>query len=196
MTNPPFSLFRDYVAQLIEHNKKFLIIGNKNAITYKEIFPLIKDDKMWVGVTPMGKDMLFDVPPDYAEAMIASKSAGSAYRIVDGVVKARSQSMWFTNLDHSKRHEYLRLYKSYASEEYPTYDNYDAINVDRVAEIPVDYEGAMGVPITFLDKYNPEQFEILGMDRPLVEAITGKVSRFRIDGKEIYARIVIKNKRR
>ena len=162
MTNPPFSLFREYVAQLVEYSKKFLIIGNKNAITYKEIFPLIKDNRMWVGHTPMSKDLLFNLPESLARELKATKKKGSSYRIIDGVVKGRSQSIWFTNLDHKKRHEDLILYKRYSPEEYVTYDNYDAINVDRTAEIPMDWDGAMGVPITFLDKHNPEQFEILG----------------------------------
>ena len=164
VTNPPFSLFRKYVAQLVEYDKKFLIIGSKNAITYKEIFPLIKDNKMWVGHTPMGKDLLFDLPEDFARELKATRAVGSAYRIIDGVVKRRSPSIWFTNLDHKKRHEPLRLYKSHKEtpKEYPKYDNYDAINVDKVADIPADYEGVMGVPITFLDKYCPEQFEIVG----------------------------------
>lgn len=161
VTNPPFSLFREYVAQLVEYGKKFLIIGNKNAITYKEIFPLIKDDKMWLGVTPMGTDMLFGVPEHYAETLVQTKKSGSSYRIIDGEVKARAQACWFTNLDHDKRHEELILYKRYTSEEYPHYDNYDAVDVSKVAEIPCDFDGAMGVPITFLDKYNPEQFEII-----------------------------------
>ena len=162
VTNPPFSLFREYVAQLVEYSKKFLIIGNKNAITYKEIFPLIKDNRMWVGHTPMSKDLLFNLPESLARELKATKKKGSSYRIIDGVVKGRSQSIWFTNLDHKKRHEDLILYKRYSPEEYVTYDNYDAINVDRTAEIPMDWDGAMGVPITFLDKHNPEQFEILG----------------------------------
>ena len=162
VTNPPFSLFREYVAQLVQYGKKFLIIGNKNAITYKEIFPLIKDNRIWVGHTPMSKDLLFDLPEGLAQALKATKKQGSSYRIIDGVVKGRSQSIWFTNLDHKKRHEDLILYKQYSPEEYPAYDNYDAINVDKTAEIPMDWDQAMGVPITFLDKYNPEQFEILG----------------------------------
>ena len=162
VTNPPFSLFREYVAQLVQYGKKFLIIGNKNAITYKEVFPLIKDNRMWVGHTPMGKDLLFDLPEGIARELKATKKEGSSYRIIDGVVKGRSQSIWFTNLDHRKRHEDLILYKRYSPEEYLTYDNYDAINVDKTAEIPMDWDGAMGVPITFLDKHNPEQFEVLG----------------------------------
>ena len=195
VTNPPFSLFREYIAQLVEYSKKFVVIGNKNAITYKEIFPLIKEGELWVGNTPMSQDLLFDVPAQYAEEIRKTKKPGSAYKIVDGDVKARSQSIWFTNLDHRKRHEDLILYKKYAPDEYLKYDNYDAINVNKTDHIPVDYAGEMGVPITFLDKHNPEQFEIIGMDRPLITQLTGKQSRFKIKGKEIYARIVIRNKR-
>ena len=165
VTNPPFSLFREYVAQLVQYGKQFLIIGNKNAITYKEIFPLIKGTRMWVGHTPMSKDLLFDLPEEFARELKETKKKGSSYRIIDGVVKGRSQSIWFTNLDHSKRHEDLILYKQYSPEEYPTYDNYDAINVDKTAEIPMDWDGAMGVPVTFLDKYNPEQFELVGITK-------------------------------
>ena len=162
VTNPPFSLFREYVAQLIEYDKKFLIIGSKNAITYKEVFPLIAANKMWVGVQPMGVDMLFDIPKERSEELKSNTEAkGSTYRVIDGVIKARSASIWFTNLDHNKRHEELILYKTYNPEDYPKYDNYDAINVDKTSDIPCDYDGVMGVPITFLDKYNPEQFEIV-----------------------------------
>ncbi len=195
VTNPPFSLFRDYVAQLVEFDKKFLIIGNKNAITYKEIFPLIKDNLLWVGVTSMSRDMLFDLPADYAQELQETKKEGSAYKIVDGVVKGRSQSMWFTDLDHKKRHEELRLYKRYNPEEFPHYDNYDAIEVSKTKEIPYDWPGAMGVPISFLDKHSPEQFEILGIDHDFVKQATGKRSRFKLKGKIKYARIVIRNKR-
>ena len=194
VTNPPFSLFREYVAQLMEYDKKFLIVGNQNAISYKEIFPLIKDNRIWLGITPKGQDMLFDVPTGYAEELVKNRKEGSAYRIVDGVVKGRlGNAAWFTNIDHKKRHEELILYKRYSPEEYPTYDNYDAINVDMTAEIPMDYDGIMGVPITFLDKHNPDQFEIIGMDRPLIADLTGKQSRFRLDNKEIYARIAIRH---
>ena len=164
VTNPPFSLFREYVAQLVQYGRKFLIVGSRNAITYKEIFPLIKDNRMWLGVTPKGQDMLFDVPEGYAQELVATGKEGSAHRVVEGVVKGRlGNAAWFTNLDHEKRHEKLILYKRYSPEEYPTYDNYDAINVDRIADIPTDWNGVMGVPITFLDKWNPEQFEILGV---------------------------------
>lgn len=141
VTNPPFSLFREYVAVLMEHEKKFLIIGNKNAITYKEFFPLLKDDAVWIGCTNV-KEFLQP----------------------DGSIKKFGNIGWFTNLDVAKRHEKLILWKKYTPEEYPRYDNYDAINVNKVSEIPVDYDGVMGVPITFLDKYNPDQFEIIGMD--------------------------------
>lgn len=165
VTNPPFSLFREYVAQLIKHDKKFVIIGNKNAINYRETFGLIKDGKLWVGYTPMGRDLLFDVPDSYAQELVETKREGSSYRVVDGIVKARSQSIWFTNLDHAKRHEELILYKPYSPDEYPKYDNYDAIEVNKTTNIPMDYAGAMGVPITFLDKYNPDQFEILGLSQ-------------------------------
>lgn len=188
VTNPPFSLFREYVAQLVEYGKNFLIIGNKNAITYKEIFPLIKDDKMWLGVTPMGTDMLFGVPEHYAETLVQTKKSGSSYRIIDGEVKARAQACWFTNLDHDKRHEELILYKRYTSEEYPHYDNYDAVDVSKVAEIPCDFDGAMGVPITFLDKYNPEQFEIIKFRKGNDEQDLS------INGKCPYFRVLIKRK--
>lgn len=141
VTNPPFSLFRDYVAVLMEHEKKFLIIGNKNAITYKEFFPLLKDDEVWIGCNSPAE---FSTP--------------------DGMTKKlNGLTRWFTNLDVAKRHEKLILWKNYTPEEYPTYDNYDAINVNKVAEIPCDYDGVIGVPITFMDKYNPEQFEIVGL---------------------------------
>jgi hypothetical protein len=207
-TNPPFSLFREYVTQLIEYEKKFIIIGNKNAITYKEIFRLIKENKLWVGYTPMGVDMLFDVPDDFAKKVIAEKKEGSSYRIVDGVVKGRSQAIWFTNFDIKKRHEEIVLYKHYSPKEFPKYDNYDAIEVSKVSEIPQDYAGVMGVPITFLDKYNPDQFEILGLandkrdDNEIFikgtpcylddqhKSFVGMV----LNGKATYARILIRRK--
>ena len=190
VTNPPFSLFREYVAQLIEHDKKFLILGNKNALTYKEIFPLIKDDRLWIGNTSMSKDLLFDVPAAYAQELRDTKREGSAYKLVNGVVKGRSQSVWFTNLDYPQRHEDLILYKRYTPEEYPHYDNYDAIEVSKTKEIPMDWDGAMGVPISFLDKHNPEQFEILGADTEFA----GKLGRFYVNGNRKYARLVIRRR--
>ena len=204
VTNPPFSLFREYIAQLVEHDKKFLVIGNKNAISYKEIFPLIKGGKLWVGNTSMSQDLLFDVPTQYAQELLKTKKPGSAYKIVDGIVKGRSQSVWFTNLDHRKRHEDLILYKKYAPDEYPKYDNYNAINVNKTDHIPVDYAGEMGVPITFLDKHNPDQFDIVGFDYEIKQGLlpelvdknwAGKLDRGYINGKRIYARIIIRNKR-
>ena len=203
VTNPPFSLFREYVAQLIEYNKKFLIIGNKNAITYKEIFKLIKEDKIWTGMMPMGYDMLFIVPDEYAKRMLESGKIGSQYKIVDGLVYGRSPSVWFTNLETVKRQEELILYKKYTSEEFFEYDNYDAINVDKVSDIPMDYDGVMGVPITFVDKYNPEQFEIMGMSSSAgyskeivgIPFVGKKDARPLINGKNTYARVFIKNKK-
>ncbi len=154
VTNPPFSLFREYLAQLIEHQKQFLIVGNQNAITYKEVFKLIKENLLWLGGCL--SYAAFKVPDYYEEK-------SNRFWIDETGQKWRSMGniCWFTNLDHKKRHEEMDLYKHYTSEEYPHYDNYDAINVDKTADIPMDYEGIMGVPITFLDKYNPEQFEIL-----------------------------------
>lgn len=165
VTNPPFSLFREYLSQLIEHDKQFIIIGNKNALTYKEVFPLIRENKLWIGVTPMGRDLMFGVPDHVAKEMRETKKEGSAYRVIDGKVYGRAQACWLTNMEHDKRHRPLDLYKLYDPAEFLQYDNYDAINIDRVADIPEDWEGIMGVPITFLDKYCPAQFEILGITK-------------------------------
>ena len=150
VTNPPFSLFREYVAQLIKHDKKFLIIGNKNSVTTKEIFPLFQNNKIWSGFTPWTGGMWFET------------SGGFYDKEINGKTLSNVPAIWLTNLDHKKRHEEIILYKSYSPEEYPTYFNYDAIEVSKTADIPMDYEGNMGVPITFLDKYNPDQFEIIG----------------------------------
>ena len=179
VTNPPFSLFREYVAQLVEYNKKFLIIGNKNALTYKEIFKLIKNNEMWTGYRGFSGGMWFSA--DYE---------GKTEKIIDGEKLINVPSIWFTNLDNMKRHENLILYKNYNPEEYPKYDNYDAINVNKTAEIPCDYDGMMGVPITFLDKYNPEQFEIVGNEYSL----NINKSRGYINGKRMYSRIFIRKK--
>jgi len=190
VTNPPFSLFRDYVAQLIEYNKKFVIIGAYNAITYKEIFPLIKENKMWLGYGFRSGNAYFKTP-------YYKEFAKGVYNEETGLVKFRNVT-WYTNLDIAKRHEDLILYKTYTPEEYPKYDNYDAINVNKTKEIPMDYPGAMGVPITFLDKYNPEQFEILGCSysygRPKGWDTSINMSGT-INGKSIYKRLLIKNKR-
>ena len=164
VTNPPFSLFREYVAQLMRFEKKFLILGNKNAVTYKEIFPLIKDNRLWIGVTPMSREIYFDVPQEYIDDGLSKKKDRSIIQH-NGKFMARSPSIWFTNLDHRKRHEEQILYKVYTPTEYPSYDNFDAIEVAKTDEIPMDYDGLMGVPITFLDKYNPDQFEIVGITK-------------------------------
>jgi len=166
VTNPPFSLFRDYVFQLIEYGKEFLIIGSQNAISYKEIFPLIMGNEMWLGINPGGQEMLFDVSVDYAKELLANATEGSAYKVIDGVVKGRlGNACWFTNLGHQRRQEKLLLYRGYTPEEHLKYDNYDAINVDKIRDIPMDYAGVIGVPITFLSKHNPDQFEIIGITK-------------------------------
>ena len=178
VTNPPFSLFRTYVATLMEHNKKFLIIGNKNAITYKEFFPLLKENKVWLGSTNV-KEFLQP----------------------DGSIKKFGNIGWFTNLDVAKRHEKLILWKHYTPEEYPKYDNYDAIEVSKVSDIPVDYDGVMGVPITFLDKFNPNQFEIIGADEAEGTGFSqglfiegSKYKQCYANGARIYKRIFIREK--
>lgn len=190
VTNPPFSLFREYVAQLMEYDKKFIILGNQNALTYKEIFPLLKDNKMWLGY--YCGDMAFAVPAYYEERT-------TRFWIDDTGQKWRSMGniCWFTNLDTTKRHEFMTLYKNYTSEEFPRYDNYDAINVNRTSDIPRDYDGLMGVPITFVDKYNPEQFEIIdgiGRYSILNNEETKKAGKYlsMIDGKAIYFRYIIR----
>ena len=186
VTNPPFSLFREYVAVLMEHNKRFLIIGNQNAITYKEFFPLLKENKVWMGCNSVKN---FVQP--------------------DGSVKHFGNVCWFTNLDVAKRHEKLTFRKAFSSEEYPRYDNFDAIDVSKVSDIPYDYDGVMGVPITFLNKYNPEQFEIIwqasGNTRasaPPNVLLDLKYSAHKedrggcgvVNGKRIYSRILIRKK--
>ena len=183
-TNPPFSLFRQYVAQLFEYNKDFLIIGNMNAISYKEVFPLIKENKLWLGVSSFNKGMYFGVPDDYTYA-----DTYKFDRERNGKKVMRVSSIcWFTNLDHKKRHEELVLYKKYNEEEYPKYDNYDAIEVSKTRDIPMDYDGVMGVPITFLDKYCPTQFQIIkfrkGDDNKDL-SVNGKCPYFRILIKRI-----------
>lgn len=158
VTNPPFSLFREYVSQLIEHDKKFLIIGNMNAITYKEIFPLIQDNKVWYGASIKSGDREFGIPEHYPLTAAATRvdKDGNKYIRVKGV-------RWFTNLDYEQRHTDLKLHKRYSPDEYDTYFNFNAINVNKTMDIPIDYHGVMGVPITFLDKHNPDQFEIVGL---------------------------------
>ena len=197
VTNPPFSLFREYIAQLVEYGKKFLVIGNMNATTYKEIFPLIKNNQMWLGPSIKSGDRKFGVPDHYPlnAATSGIDENGQRFVRVKGV-------RWFTNLDHRKRYEDLILYKKYSPDEYPKYDNYDAINVNKTADIPVDFAGPMGVPISFLDKHSPDQFEIVSANDIRANANVPvkahgliKDKDGAIDGKPTYVRIVIRNKR-
>ena len=195
VTNPPFSLFREYIGQLTKYGKKFLIIGNQNNVTYKEVFPLLMSNQIWLGYK--SGDMAFKVPDDYEarETRFWQDETGQKWRSLGNIC-------WFTNLDHKKRHEELDLVCRYSPDEYPSYDNYDAIEVSRVDDIPCDYNGFMGVPITFLDKYNPEQFEIIGAtEKEATEVVTGlrksgfpKYDRPYIKGVRKYARILIRNK--
>ena len=192
VSNPPFSLFREYIAQLEEYNKKFLMIGNTNAMTYKEIFSLFKDNQMRTGYTNFNVGMFFEVPDDWNQYHHIDENGKKIARV--------STSCWFTNLEVEKHKQDIVLYKKYDPENYPKYDNYDAINVDKVSDIPMDYEGAMGVPITFLDKHNPEQFDILhGLNRCSIlsgptEETKGKYLA-QVNGKPTYVRVVIKNKK-
>lgn len=186
VTNPPFSLFREYVAQLMEYNKKFLIIGNLNNVTYKEFFQLIKDNRVWMGMTMNGTGQhWFRISDDYDNGKI---------KVVDGIRYATiGCACWWTNLDNKKRHEDLILYKTYNAEEYPKYDNYDAIEVSKTVNIPCDYNGVMGVPITFVNKYNPNQFEILGDSRyhdgkDIADDINI------LNGKQLYRRLLIRKR--
>ena len=186
VTNPPFSLFREYVAQLVEYGKKFLILGQQGAVIYKEFIPLIKENKVWLGYDNGGTKW-FQVPIDYDIPTESRK------KIENGIKFFSMGSVnWYTNLDVAKRHEFITLYKKYSPLEYPKYDNYDAINVNYKAEIPMNYDGVMGVPITFLDNHNPDQFEIIGLDR-----YTGKNGDkdFTINGKMLFRRLLIKNKK-
>jgi hypothetical protein len=223
VTNPPFSLFRQYIAQLLEHDKKFVVLGNQNALTYQEIFPLLRDNKVWLGQS--NGQMAFKVPAHY-------KPRKTRYWEDDSGQKWRSfgNMCWFTNLDLPTRHENLILYKTYDPETYPKYDNYDAIEVSRTVDIPLDYDGVMGVPITFLNKHNPDQFEIVGIakaplgepskvypqqiqvdasgkrskvsklnDGPAMKVATAPVGKtyYEVDGEtyvQLYARILIRRK--
>lgn len=197
VTNPPFSLFREYVAQLIKYDKKFIIIGNINAVTYKEIFPLIQRDQVWLGPSIHSGDREFEIPSSYPLEAAGSRTddEGRRYIRVKGV-------RWFTNLDFPQRHEELILYKKYSPEGYPHYDNYDAINVDKVADIPCDYDGVMGVPITYLDKHNPDQFEILDANDFIIRDQAPKKPHGLIKDKDgyvmgriVYARILIRKRK-
>lgn len=198
-TNPPFSLFREYIGQLLKHKKKFIIIGNQNAITYKEIFPKIRENKIWLGVSIHSGDREFGIPDSYVPTSPSLRidTKGRKYVRVVGV-------RWFTNLDYKKRHEDLILYRKYNKIEYPKFDNYNAINVDKTKDIPSNYYGIIGVPITFMDKFNPDQFEIIDSNdirsnskvpfkaHGLIKDKEGTVIGSK---KPKYVRIVIKQKR-
>ena len=205
VTNPPFSLFREYVSMLVEHQKHFIIIGNQNAISYEETFSLMKNNKMWIGASIHSGDRAFFVPDDYpldAAGCGIDEITGRKYIRVKGI-------RWFTNLDIKQRHEEMILVRHYTPEQYPKYVNYDAIEVAKTSDIPCDYDGEMGVPITFMDKYNPEQFEIIGISRELVRTLSEdvrkngaypQIGRFYLDVgaekyKKVYERLVIRNKR-
>lgn len=178
VTNPPFSLFREYIGQLIKYDKKFLVLGNQNALHYKEIFPSIKDNKLWLGYT---SPKLFRIPENVI---------GKSVKTIDGIRYQQFGNIcWFTNLDIQKRHEDLILYKAYSINDYPYYDNYDAINVNKTSEIPMDYDGIIGVPISFLEKYNPDQFDIIGTST--IDMSKGAPY---INGRRIYERILIRRK--
>jgi hypothetical protein len=204
ITNPPFSLFREFLAWITEADKQFVIIGNMNAITYKEVFPLLKGNTLWLGATGNGSDMVFAVPEG---AEVNEKDRQKAARLgYVGDYTRLGNSCWFTTLDHGRRHQPLPLmtmednlkyskHKEIQGKAYETYDNYDAIEVPFTDAIPNDYGGVMGVPISFLDKYSPEQFEIIGIDR-YVEDNPNYGKRFTIKGKEIYARVLIRHKKK
>ena len=181
VTNPPFSLFREYMAQLMEYEKDFIIIGNQNAITYREIFPLIRDNKVWLGYN--SGHFWFMVPDTYEEKK-------TDFRIDENGQKWRRMGniCWFTNLDIEKRHEDIPLFRTYSPDTYPKYDNYDAIEVSRTADIPCDYYGVMGVPITFMQYYNPNQFIIIGLDDHRVEWVGHGP---KLNGKTLYRRVII-----
>lgn len=195
VTNPPFSLFKEYVTQLVTSGKKFLIIGNQNAISNKDIFRFIRENKMWLGYTHPEK---FIVPNNYEDRKVRS------WRDENGTNwRSLGNACWFTNLDIAKRHEDLILFKSYTPDEFKQYDNYNAIEVSKVAHIPLEYDGIMGVPITFLEKYNPEQFEIVGSDYEVAQGLlphlirtdwNGKIDRGYVNGKRLYARILIRKR--
>jgi hypothetical protein len=190
VTNPPFSLFREYVVQLMQYDKKFLIMGHQNAIIYKEIFPFIKENRLWLGYNNFDNSR-FVIPAEYYN--------GSKYQEWrDGKLFGRVSGIrWYTNLSTIKRVEELKLNERYNTDKHPRYDNYDAIEVSKVTDIPIDYDGVMGVPITFLDKYNPKQFEILGSNRGIDQDPNGVYGRGAfLNGKETFKRIFIRRRKK
>lgn len=210
VTNPPFSLFRVYIKQLVDHDKKFLIIGSMHAITYKEVFPLIKSNKLWLGNKTSSQQMFLEAPKEYTERVMASKPQGMWWRIIDGKpLIGIHTALWFTNLDHGRRHQPIPLmtmeenlkYSKHkeikGKKSYDKYDNYDAIEVPFTDAIPSDYDGVMGVPISFLDKYNPDQFEILGANRGVDQDPNGIYGRGSyLNKKETFKRLFIRHKKK
>lgn len=212
ITNPPFSLFREFLAWLLEGDKKFSMIANKGVLTTKSVFPLVITDKVWVGKTPMSQDLLFTLPKIYADKLRLEKKQGSSWREIDGVTYGRSPSIWLTNLEHGKRHQPLALmsqednikfskHKEIKGRAYIKYDNYDAVEVPFTDAIPSDYPGVMGVPISFLDKYNPEQFEILGCSEQMGRGFSNglwdsssRVAHPLIDSNKKFSRIFIRHR--
>lgn len=184
VTNPPFSLFRKYISHLLEHSKKFLIVGNMNGINYQEVFPYVKNNELWLVYRNLGSDFFFHVPEYYKEELMTTKTQGGGWRIINGVVMARvANACWYTNLDNKNHNKFLELTQTYQECKYPKYDNHDAIEIPKISEIPMDYDGVMGVPITFLGKYCPEQFEIVGDAKTPI-----------IGGKKIYKRLLVRKK--
>ena len=210
VTNPPFSLFREFVKQLFDYDKKFVIIGSMSAIAYKEIFPLIKNNKLWLGNKTSSQQMFLEAPKEYTERVMTSKPQGMWWRIVNGKpLIGIHTALWFTNLDHGRRHlplplmtmeenlKYSKHKEIKGKKAYDKYDNYNAIEVPFTDSIPSDYDGVMGVPISFLDRYNPEQFGLIGSNRGIgqdLENIYGHSSY--LNGKETFKRIFIKHKRK
>lgn len=190
VTNPPFSLFREYVSQVVKYDKKFLVVGTWNAITYKETFKLIKENKLWIGINSNRNFSGFIVPKHYPLHGTEARIDENGNRIVSS-----NNTCWFTNMDIAKRHEDLVLYKKYSPAEYPKYDNYDAIEVSNTKDIPMDYADEMGVPVTFLDKYNPEQFEIVGNGSCYAPDGYSLVSELFLNGEKKFKRLLIKNKK-
>lgn len=192
VTNSPFSLFREFIDLLISNDKQFLVLGNINAITYKDIFKLVMENKIWLGYRQLNKDMYFNVPANIQKWLVENKKEGSAYKIIDNKVMGRlASACWYTNIDHSKRHKRIDTGYKY-NESYAKYDNYNIINVDKLKEIPMDYYGIMGVPITYMAIHNPEQYDILGIANSA--RYIGQECITKINGKKIYNRILIKKK--
>lgn len=192
VTNPPFSLFREFIDLLINNDRQFLVLGNINAITYKDIFKLVMENKIWLGYRQLNKDMYFNLPANIQKWLVENKKEGSAYKIIGNKVMGRlASACWYTNIDHSKRHKRIDTGYKY-NESYAKYDNYNIINIDKIKEIPMDYYGIMGVPITYMAIHNSEQYDILGIANSA--RYIGQECITKINDKKIYNRILIKKK--